>query len=278
MNYGTKQLVGFGIASFIPLLAVVLGVYYGKDLVTGFVFGFVAIPFAVMIGKYYIQNPWTQWLEGKSLLGLDLASPGKIRAYSVIVDLPYIKMKHGKEWILSLFNRSIASYLMKPVKIGATRDNDSIYMNVPKLDEEAITNYNKVSLNKNDFVDKHFTLEGTGAPMLIFNSKTKSFLTKEMLNTMETTLMVEHLALLLAEQMKLLRNTARQLSKNVVDLIMPNKFGELLANPYFRILIIGVVLFFIIMLAAPMLPKMTGYVVEAGNKLPGSPVALIRGF
>jgi len=281
MNYSMQQYMGFGITSFIPLLVLVTVTYYVNNLLTGLMFGFIAVPISILIGKAYISNPWTSWLEGKSLLALDFASPGKIRAYSVIIELPYLKMKFGRKWIVSLFNRSIASYLMLPRKIKARRNRDGVEMLVPKLDlsqeEKENLEFNKVNINKDDFAEKHFQLEGTGAPMLIFNSKTKSFLTKEMLNTMETTLMVEHLALLLAEQVKFLRETARQLSKNVVDLIMPNKFGELLANPYFRILMFIIVLGIMILLFAPQMPKFFGYVEQAGAALPGAPVTSILG-
>lgn len=253
--YKIKRIIGLTVASFVPLSIMIFLLFTTKDVTASVFMGFIAVPLMVLVGGLFINNPFREMIEGKGVIVFDITSSGIIKPFVAYPNMPYIDIKVGKTWFRSIYNRAIGMYLKMPEKA--------------KLDDKGKNL--KFELPKEKYSKTYFSL--ADKPVLFWNSKLKTFLTKEVLAEKENALMVENTALQTLDQVRGMRHDLHELTRTVVDQFKPNSLMELLKNPVFVFIVVIVTIFLIFMFVAPMLPKFLGYI-ESGTKAiaPGIPI------
>jgi len=263
-QYKMQRLIGLGVAATVPTLVTIMTIALTKDIVIASFMGMASIPLMVFAGGTFITSPFRRMLEGEGILVLDTTSSGIIKPFIASANMPYIDITVGKKGFRSIYNRTIGMYLKKPQQA--------------KMDDTGETI--KFELPKDDYSKSYFTL--ADKPILFWNSKLNTFLTKEVLAEKENSLMVENTSLQTLDQVRSMRSDLHELTRTVVDQFKPNGIGELLQNPWFVMIVVIATVFLLFMFVAPQLPKFFGYL-DAGAKavapsIPVSPVAMVKGL
>jgi len=262
-QYKMQRMMGLGLAAAVPTLTTVFMIVLTKDIVASTFMGIAAVPLMVFAGGKFITSPWREMLEGDGVIVMDITSSGIIKPFIARPNMPYVDVQVHGNFFRSIYNRSIGMYLKEPEPARMNDTGETIKFELPK------DNYSK----------SYFAL--ADKPILFWNSKLNTFLTKEVLAEKENSLMIENTALQTLDQVRNMRKDLHELTRTVVDQFKPNAFGELLRNPWFVMIIVVTTMFLLFMFVAPMLPKFFGYV-ETGAKAvaPGIPIspALIRGW
>ena len=238
---------------FIGLLNPILwyiGLQFG--MLWGFVLLSVGLLLSVVIGKMLLKNPFTEMLEGKGILALNIDSTGVIRPFIVGILPPYIRGKLGKEKVDDIFNRSTvlnlaapvtSKTLAKPITEGEKKGGITI-----TLDEE--------EYNKGRFALFHY-------PVVIYNQQIKSVLTKDFLSGLEKDVFAEHTVLYLNKKLEELTGVVRDFGRYVVELTKPK--GSFLKSKWFFIIMIIALVIIAIMFAPKVIQLITGMMGNAGD-------------
>lgn len=261
LSFGWKKRLSYMVAGALPLIFYMVALFMYKDFVIAASIGLMGLVLGVVAGPAMIAHPIMEVLEGKGLLVLDMNSSGIAQFFIAKVMLPNLYVKTPKGWVENIYNRTIGVYLPKPKAAEISEDKEIINIKLPK----------------EDYTSAFFKLESM--PMLIWNSKLDTFLTKEILGDLETKVMTEHLSLLLLDQIKTLRKHIRELTRHGVDQFKPNRFLEFMGSKWGILLIVIVAAILIFLFVGPQLPKILGYVETAGGSFAGtgSPVTPLQG-
>ena len=95
-KYGALILVGF-----ISVLFFTIGIMFYDFWVAMMLFP-IGLATSMLAANYMLVNPFTEMLEGKGILVLNLDSTGVIRPFIVAVQSPFITGKIGKKKLLIL--------------------------------------------------------------------------------------------------------------------------------------------------------------------------------
>ena len=213
----------------------------------------------IFLGRAVNSHPWVQALEGQGVMVLDIASPGFMQPYVSKVDLPNVFINTNKGRFRSLFNRSIGFYLKSPKEANIKQDGEKLTIEIDK---------NVYTASNFSFMDR---------PVFLWNSKTNTLVTKEALNDLETRIMTEHLSLLELQQQQELSKDIHALNRTVMDMFAPNKFLELLKNPWFIFFIVVVAAILILMFIAPNMQGWLGGATKSiSNALPTKIITPIK--
>ena len=255
-KYKMQKIIGLGISAVFPLFTTIFLLFLTKDLTVSIFVGVACVPLMVLAGGVLLNNPFREMLEGNGIIVFDITSSGIIKPYIARANMPYIDLKVGKNYFRSIYNRAIGMYLKKPAQI--------------KIDDKGKNI--KFELAKDDYSKTYFQLGDN--PILFYNSKLQTFLTKEVLAEKENVLMVENTALQTLDQVRSMRKDLHELTRTVVDQFKPSGLGELLRNPIFVMIVVIATVFLLFMFVAPSLPKFFGYI-ETGAKAiaPGVPIS-----
>lgn len=233
--YKVKKWGAFITSGLLPVLFFVIGAqFYG--FLAGVAAMVLGLLFGVLIGMFLVKNPFTDMLEGKGLLALDVNSTGVITPFIVNIvsnQVRFIDPK-TKEEIDEPFDREAVHMLNVPKALKSSKvvvADNKFYM---KLDQD-------------EFNSGRFSL--FQYPVLFYNSLLKTILTKEMLSDNEKTAFAEHSILHLNHQVRDLSRHIRDFGRAVVETLKPAK--SLTAQWWFW-LIIGVVVIMLIVLLAPL--------------------------
>lgn len=194
------------------------GFYWGILLL------FVGLLVGVLLANTLLKNPFSQMLEGKGILAINLDSTGILRPFTVGLEAPYVRGKVGRKWMSDIWDRSTVMSISEPRKNAdkAKTNNGGIEF---RLDEE---NY-----NKNRFALFHY-------PVLIWNDQVKSFLTKDLFSKMEKGTFAEHGVLYMNRRMEELTSAIRDFGRYVVESTRPK--GNLFQRPIFWVIVVVVVI------------------------------------
>lgn len=162
------------------------------------------------IGTLFLKNPFTDVLEGKGLLCLDLNSTGIITPFIINVKQGgLVKGKLGNQIITDIFDRESVYQLAEPVmverKLEQNKENGEITLTIKN--EE----YHRAK-----FALYHY-------PTLIYNSQIGTLLTKEYLSNQEKKSFIEHTILYLNKQIEGLNNALLNFGRYVVELTKPQE-------------------------------------------------------
>jgi len=244
--------------SFISVILFVIGnMYYGFVGGVGFMFGGLLV--GIVLGLLLLKNPFSDMLEGKGIMVLNIDSTGIIRPFIVAVASPYIRGWFNKRPIEDVFDRATVSHLTTPEKNS----------------NNAIVNKNggiTIELDEKTYNDGRFAL--FHFPVLIWNDQIKSIITKDFLSEKEKDAFSEHGVLYLNRKVEELTATMRDFGRYVVETLKPTT--SIFQSKWFWIIIVivGVIL---LGLFAPIIYKtMVGFVGGAGNSISSSAVVTPR--
>jgi len=162
-QYKMQRIMGLGLAATVPAITTILTVALTKDIVVASLMGMAAIPLMAWAGGTFIKSPWRQMLEGEGVIVFDITSSGIIKPYIAHPNMPNVDIQVGKNYVRSIYNRSIGLYLKSPEPARMDDTGKTIKFELPK------ENYSK----------SYFAL--ADKPILFWNSKLNTFLTKEVL-------------------------------------------------------------------------------------------------
>jgi hypothetical protein len=207
----------------------------------GFFIGLGCLGFGLLIttlmGVLLLKNPFTDMLEGKGILTLDINSTGIIGSYISAVKSPYIITKIGKDYKKDVFDRKNVFQLSQPTKAGIAEMTKEGGLNI---------NLNQDEYNKAKFVFNQY-------PVIIWNSQLQSTVTKDFLSEKEQTSFAKHAVLYLNRKVEELTSAVRDFGRYAVELTKPQK-GGLMGNKI-AIIIIIIVIIILAALFAPAIIK-----------------------
>ena len=181
-----KRVIGFMIAGSVPLLTYMLLLNSGNIAIFA---GLASILVCVFIGLTISKNVFTDMVEGKGILTLDLTSKGVARFFLVKLKGKQVKGKLDGIDIRGFFNRKMLTLIKAPEKVsGEVTEEGNLTITIPE--EKA--------------KEARFVQGDYG--MFFYNSILDEFITKEMLFEKEEHVFTDHTiletkkAFLLAEQ------------------------------------------------------------------------------
>lgn len=237
----------------------VIAIFYG--ILWGVVAYLVVMLLMTLVASLLLKNPFTDMLEGKGLLVLDINSTGIIRPFIVRVQSPFIVGKVGGSWVKDVFDRSSIFQWAKPtinntpVTFEAAKDDkgkDTGAVNVViTLDED--------KYNKGRFALFHY-------PVIIWNDQIKSIITKDMLAETEKDVFAEHTILYLNRVMEDLTSLVRDFGRYIVELTKPQGAG-IFGKWWVWLIIIGLFAILAVMFAPSIINALKGSVGTATNTI-----------
>lgn len=185
----------------------------------------------VPLGWLMTKNPYTPVVEGEGVLAIDLNSTGTMQPFILQVNSPKITGRIKDKEIQAYFERDIVSQLSDPIDAKKSR--------VIKLDNGDIGIY----LSNEDYQRARFSL--SGKPTFFFNSKTKTFYTKENIQNMEnSTLSLHSMLLFMIEQGENIINGLKPFERNVISMLNQKGKGFNIGIIIIVIIVIIVAVFF----------------------------------
>lgn len=164
-----KKFIAYCLASCVPLIAYML-VWGSYDFLTSFsvVIGTIVIGYFVM--AYLLKNPFTNALEGKGLLVFDINSTGILGLFNVgVTKSGQVGGNYLGHKIKQFFDRTTIFNLSRSVGNGTAQVN--------KIEGEESKGGIKIDIDSKEYAKARMGLQHL--PVLLYNSQTKTFLTKE---------------------------------------------------------------------------------------------------
>lgn len=248
LPFKIKEILAGALAGLIPILAFVLIGFYTKNLTLGLVGGLISVGVSVFTTELLLREPLTRAIKGEGILVHDLNGTGNIQQYLCKIKGREMEIGLGKRKFTNIFDRNLLHYL-KPAKTGKV----------------TITNENNINFTLTDEQFQDALFKSKGIPMIYYNSKTGLVLTKEVLNNMENSLLVETIALTQLEQVKQLRFELKVLAKIVAD-EFSSKIWDFLSHPIVKVIIFVMIVIGVIIFLGPLVPKlMESYVTNGAT-------------
>jgi len=228
-KWGALSLMGF-----LPAVTfAVMALFYSYWLSLGSMF--VTLLVTMFLGNLFLKNPFTEMLEGKGILALDINSTGIIKPFVVGIDPPLLKGQvHGKE-VTDVYDRESTHSLQIPTKASkkaqARTDGGVNMPQMHKLDAEAY--------NNSKFAIMHY-------PVLIYNSAIGSFLTKQALASQEKETFAEQTIIFLNKRIEELTLHVKHFGRAVVEQLRPG-YGSILTSKWTWIIIAIAIILIVIM-------------------------------
>lgn len=224
-DYKMNEMMALIISGVLPLGFLFLCLFVFKTpLLLGATFSLLAVGGSMFVGMGMLKNPYTEMMKGKTTIAAGIDSTGIVQPYYAQIQAPYLNIQTRGGAVKWIFDR-VGSFIIKPpIKAIAIDDGYEVVWKVKKTDLQAGLN------------------QQYGKPFFMFNPMTQVILTKNMMGTMETSLMVENISLQILNKVNNLENDLDKLDRRLLDFIAPSKILELLQNPFVMgIMIIGMV-------------------------------------
>lgn len=235
--------------AFIASMLITVLVYHFLILFSNMTYAIIGMLASVFIwtllGGFMIKNPFTDMLEGKGIICMNIDSTGITQPFIVSVNNPYIKGKFRKSVVEDIFDRETANYLKNPKKSH----------NQAQIDNNGNITF---KLTNKELNDAKFGLYGY--PMLIYNAQMQSFITKDFLSSIEKSMFAEHTTLYLNQKVSELTGLLRDFGRYVAEQLKP-KSSFLTSGPIIAIVVIVI----IIILAILMFPMIKGFISPAAD-------------
>lgn len=240
--YNVKKWAAFLILGIFPILTfMICGMFFGMLEQIGIsILG--ALLFAILCNMM-ITNPFSQMLEGKGLLTLNIDSTGIITPFILGFQRPFLKGKFQNNLVSEMFNRKAVFNLDKPNKI---KDGGV------QVGEE----YVEIKMNKKEFVQNKFIM--MNYPVLIYNAQLNTCLTKDFFSELEKSTYTENFLLYAKNKLEQLDSALRDFNRYVVDNLNEprNTIMEFLRNN--KVVVIVVVIVIILIMGFIFLPRIMG--------------------
>lgn len=227
--FGLRTLSYF-IASLFPVILFVVILLTIHDIILATGVALITAFLSAILGRVMTGNPFITMLEASGLLVISLNSTGIATPYVAKVDSKSLKLDTKQGFVSSVYDRTIGFYLSRPKK--ALLENKTN----PLTKKEEMT----ITLPKEDFSQDYFKL--MDKPMLIYNEKTKTFLTKQALSDLENTILADYLSLVTLSKVDAMGMQLTQLTKVFSDYFRPPSILRVLDNPWVKGILLVVVI------------------------------------
>lgn len=234
--YSIKKFAALFLCAAIPMLLFVIG-----DILKGLYWGIgmfaLGTILAIVASNLLLKNPFTNMLEGKGLLALNLDSTGVITSFNIRLQNPRLLAKFFGQEIEDTFDRdAVFNFVPANLKEGVA---------FPTKDGGLMIKLNQKEVNSGRFAFMQY-------PLIIWNDQMKSIITKDFLSDQEKYAFAEHQALHLNQQMNSLTSTTRDFARYVVETLKPKGTGFMSGKGgIIAIILIVIVVAIILMLFAP---------------------------
>lgn len=199
--YTLKRMMATCVLPIVVCICWQAGMMYG-GILWSIVGLFVGVFFNMVVAKRLLSNPFSSMLEGQGILAFDINSSGFIQIFNMVVMPPKVTgVLNGKE-INDVFDRNSMFRIAPPSEMGTA---------TPKKDGGWTLEVDEAQYNQNKFAVAHY-------PCFVYNSATRTCLTKEALSTLEMRQMAEHNVLALLEETRQLNTNTRNLARTSIDL------------------------------------------------------------
>lgn len=237
------------LAMLTPLGWVLAGYKWG---ILGSIGGlFLGLAIGLFTATLMLKNPFSDMLEGKGILALNLDSTGIITPFIMKVKSPYVSGKLKGSHVTDVFDRDAVMQLSTPIN----SPNPAVIK-----DDKTIT----IVLNEEAYNKARFALYTY--PTIIYNEQIKSVLTKDFLGDKEKDSFAEHGVLYLNRKMEELTSSIRDFGRYVVETLKPKT--SLFASKWVWIIIIIIVGVLIAMFAPAIMSAIKGSMSKGAEVLP----------
>lgn len=217
------RLKRFAALTIMPMF-VTIGFYVGIAVYNNFMIGLGLMAFMILItfliSRKLLQNPFSDLLDGKGLLAIDMSSTGILQPFIMGVEDNYLIGNLRGKKVKDTFDRNAIHQLAVPKKVSSKAT----------MSEKGL----EITLTKDEYNDGRFALYHY--PVILYNSQLKTVITKDFLSSQERSIFAEHNVLYLNRKMEELTVILRDFGRSVVELIKPDK--PLMQNWLFWIVII----------------------------------------
>lgn len=222
-----------------------------------FLYGLLFLAAGLLLGyivsSLMLKNPFTDMLEGKGIMAINMDSTGVLRPFIVGLQAPYIKGILNRKQVNDVWDREATFNLAVPKKAGKAEKitvNNKSFFNI-QLDEK--------EYNEGRFALYHY-------PCIIWNEQTNSLLTKDFFSQKEKNAFTEHGVLYMNRKLEELTGAMLNFGRYVVEQLKPKI--NILQSKWFWIVIIIVGIIMLALFAKPIIQNIQG--VASGGALGGA--------
>jgi len=234
--YKLRKYMAFFLLSVIPAITLVSLFLFKVPQIITFGAFFLVIIIMFVVASFALKNPFTDYLEGKGMIAIDMTSTGILRFFNVKIFPPKIEGKIGNNVIEDIWDRNVTTYMVPPSKNQgyAVQDKEGHWHIKVKNDE-----YQKAKLMADQF------------PVVLYNTQNNTLITKDFLNNVENNTFANHSILKLNYSVSDLNNHLRNFGRYVVDQLKPKESFLQTKVGKIAIVIVIIVLIVFLVIAAP---------------------------
>jgi len=264
MYFGLRT-ASYFIASTFPVITFIAILVFNHDIILASITAVIVALFSAILGRIITGNSFIAMLEGSGLIVLSLNSSGIVTPYLAKTDSKILTMNTKKGLITAVYDRTIGFYL---------KEFRKAVISVTKNTETQIETVN-VSMPKEEFSSNYFKL--MDKPMLIYNEKAGTFLSKQALCDLENGIMADYLSLVVLSKVDAIGIQLTALTKVFSDYFKPLGILKMLDNPFVKgvvLVVIIVALIFLVISFGPELMEILGdtTAIEGISGMPVTPI------
>lgn len=247
-DYKINEMIALIQAGVLPISFLFVCVFIFKTpLLVGAIFSFMAVGGSMFFGMGVLKNPYTEMMKGKTTIAAGIDSTGIVQPYYAQIQAPYLNIETKKGSVKWIFDR-VGSFIIKPpIKAIAVDDGYEVVWKVKKTELQSGLN------------------QQYGKPFFMFNPMTGVILTKNMMGSMETSLMVENISLQVLNKINNLENDLDKLDRRLLDFIAPSKIMEILQNPFVMGLLVIAAIICVVIFVGPGISQALGLGAKASQ-------------
>lgn len=234
-KWGALLLTGLMTTIFFAVGVVFYNFYIGLALMAA---GLIT---SVIAANLMLKTPFSDMLEGKGILAIDINSTGILQPFIVAVQSPFIRARVKGKVIEDVFNRKtvnqIKPALKKPGKVSVTNGKVSFELSQEEFNDARMAMYQY--------------------PVIFFNSQLGTVITKEFLSTQEKEAFAEHQLIYLNHKNQELSSLIRDFARHVINELKPQ--GNLLANKWLWLAVGALIIILIVLFAPAVLDAIGGF-------------------
>lgn len=224
-----KKWVALILAGMIPTVLFTI-VSMIQDFLWGIIVWILAVIFMVLIGFKLLNNPFSDLLEGKGLLAVNMDSKGLLQFFIVGVGEGVLRSNFQGKNIGGVFDRDNVANFSVPVKTESK---------VQRTEDGGL----KWEISGDELNDTRFAFNQY--PLLIWNDMSGTFISKSELGKFEREIISYDKVSFLAKKAERLSDAMLNFGRHLVDQLKP-KPGMFGAMPTWLVILLGVIIMAIV--------------------------------
>lgn len=216
----------------------------------------IGILLSLFIGNILLKNPFSEMLEGKGVLALDVPSTGVIRPFIVGISNPFLEGNLAGEKVRDVFDRATVYQMATPVKSRYKAQQ------ITDRPEGGIN----IELTEDEYNNSRMALYTY--PVILYNSMIKSIVTKDFLAAKENGSMILHILLQTNRSLQELTSLIRDFARYIIEQMRP-KLG--ISGKWAAIIVFVLIAIILLAIFGPsILANFKGPASAAGSAISGA--------